>query len=354
MRLRGLGRAVAAGAAVVLAVTISGSALGRSGPAGAIGLTVAVTLGGTCMEGNAPIDTTVTATLRSATGKVLDSEAVDSFGDKGQFWVCFSVPIQAGQRLVLAAGDVRRTIAIPRLDGVIDRVANRITGHAPALEELTWAPVKAGYGWSIHPLPGTTIVRDDGTFSKDMGEFRVEGGGWVDLGFTRDSGDTFGVHLDAPFVELVAWTPTKANVTVGRAMTVRLTLRTAAGKVRATAVRTVARPGTYSVTFRDTAGRAVAFKEGDRVRGNIASDLDLDIPRLSMAIDTGTGSAAGQCFPSQKLNVSRSAPGYVSTTERTADADGEWTLSGVVPGDLVTAFCRDARGDRFKIRQTAQ
>ncbi len=278
----------------------------------AVGLTVEVGGNGQ-VSGIAPAGRRVAATLLAPDDAVVGSAKLRNGSNVlGPEWTLILedtlgqyTPPRPGDRLRVEVGDDIITLEVPPLAGAIHVDEDLVAGKG-----LPGRPIMIAAPWAGPDSPPTafTTADSDGFFSrsfKGVFDFLYYHGVKVtmDLGRHRAEASIIGpglrLSLGAASLE--------GSVEPAQAITV--TLRDAAGQLRARqTTRTNAMAG-FDVAFRDTGGNAVVPHEGDTVTvdapgAQVHKRVALIVPELSIDLDRGADRVHGRATPGGRLSVS--------------------------------------------------
>ena len=351
MRNRSLTRGL-----VLIACLVSAGALA---PAGALAdgpLALRMQVGGTCVAGHKPTGDPITVKLLRSDGTTRATRT-DSTTEL-EWKVCFSVPV-AGERVKLSTTFAPvRTVRIPVLTAVADRVTNIVTGRGPVGGELSIKYYSCHPG-ECSPAPSRlTTVNSQGRYHKDLSTGSspadIDGSDKIEVSYQNNHNDSFTRTTFAPSMEIKA--PNTIHVSCLPKGTTTLKLRSSGGTLRATRSFTLGKDcGSASGSFKKN-GDAVNVHVGDRVTADFASDAQLKWPGLSMTAPLGGHAVTLHCVPSADFMVrvrAASAESYIGTTDAngdfTADLTSHWTFQS---GDHLDLACETNRGDRVRRAKT--
>jgi|GEM_PF-2793113 len=306
-----------------------------------------------CVSGYKIDPTPITVKLLRADGTTLRTRHDDT---TGSFWnVCFGrVPV-AGNKIKLDNGDLpegKRTITVPDLTLVIDRVKNVLSGHAPAGRPLTLSYSECYPAGCTAPIERTKTANSRGRYSKDLsGDIDIDGSDRVEVRYQGQNGDTFSRSSFAPYMAISA--PGGIFMSCMPTGTQTVQLRTAAGTLRAsTSFTTTQDCGGAFGSFRKD-GQKVAVRVGNTISANFASDASLTWPTMSVG---GSGSTlSGRCVNDAGYVVFIYRGGFGTTASGRTDGTGHftatplWTFQG---GDKLNLICETRRGDQIRFDRT--
>ena len=324
-------------------------------------LTVSVSIGDTCVYGQARKNSFVKVIVRDPAGNVL-LRGVGDTAAYGQWSVCgYGYPIQAGDKikaLVIETGQ-SRTFTVPRLTIDTDRVAETVSGKAPA-----------GSMVSIEvATPGASSV---GLPEYDMIESVVAGGGGAySFDFSTD-----GIDLIGGATASATWTTAGGNVQVLRqtsvpGLSVAIGSAQFGGAFKPNAhlgivvthgVNQVATGdaigdsfygGQISGQFVDADTEPYAIRTGDWIAApGLGSDGTFQVPAIDGTANLATEQVSGTCFANGLYIVLVTGPDYLDFgyTFGTAGPSGGFTadLSGqlnIKKGFSVQIGCYTANAD---------
>lgn len=341
----------------LLALTVALLTVGvgaGSATAALVGYRFNITPGATCVGGYGVAGETLTVVLRARDGARLARRTLVVTSDNGFFQACLGTTISPGMTLVLKGTYGGHTAVVPRFDARVDRVTNRLTGHAPPGTQLQ-GMVNECYPRRCGPTsltPFHLTATSEGDFSTDLG-VDIDGQDFVALSFQTLAGDRIITRASAPY--LVVRQPTAAAVRLWPSASgeITVTLRTAAGKVRARTTRSVTRDRSTTFAFRRD-GRAVRIRAGDRITSDLAADANLTVPGISLDVDVPGASVSGRCFASEWYSITWGPSlGDSTFSVEQANADGTFTvaLPQLERGWIVEVLCEDAHGDQLRLKR---
>ena len=291
MRKRSLTRGLVLIACLVSAGALAPGAALADGP-----LALRMQVGGTCVAGHKPTGDPITVKLLRSDGttRATRTDSTTDFDWK----VCFSVPV-AGERVKLSTSFAPvRTVRIPVLTAVADRVSNVVTGRGPAGGELSIKYYSCHPG-ECSPAPSRlTTVNSQGRYHKDLSTGSSRG--YRRLGQDRGElpeqpHDSFTRTTFAPYMEIKA--PNTIHLSCLPKGTTTLKLSSSGGTLRATRSFTLGKDcGSASGSFKKN-GDAVNVHVGDRVTADFASDAQLKWPVMSMTAPLGGHAVTLHCVP---------------------------------------------------------
>ncbi|MFN8623602.1 MAG: hypothetical protein U0869_22915 [Chloroflexota bacterium] len=284
--------AVASLAGAVVMPSVAAARQPVASPAEVIPITVSLSIGGSAISGTAPSGPiTITAHRKN-----LKDVSVKVTSYSGNFLTTYLPrPFLVGDTVRIVAGDTTRAIAIPKLDGFIDRVAGTLSGHAGAGTLIPNLYLCHGGGCSM-PTIGAIPVNPDGTYLVDLSLYRDGDHHWgegagasVDLELQRASGDVFHRGTAAAAVRAPGLKRTTVEVRAARTGPVKVSVRDSLGALRGTGAGTVvADGGFHALTIRQADGRAVRLRPGDKVSVSVAKGTVFELPASLSVTGTAT------------------------------------------------------------------
>jgi hypothetical protein len=328
------------------------AALAPASPAAAAQITFEHRMGTTCVGGVKPAGGTLTATLLRPDGRRRDRKRDDD-GDPS-WQVCFRVKPRPGDRIRAVQGSVNRTIRVPDLTIVIDRVADVVSGRAPAGREVTIQATTC-FVACLTPLTRTTTANAHGRYRRGL-PLDMNGSDLASAIYSTAAGDQFQAFASAPWFEVT--TPGRAAVwcTPPRAHEVTLRRPDGSGRASASPLRGVCDdrlPQTRRLTRPN--GRAVTVRAGNILKSDVASDARFAWPVMS--VEVLPDGASGECFKDAPFMVIAVRPvggslvGVGSLGAGETLPDGTFVTSVGSPpvlqvGDRIRLICESPRGDR--------
>ncbi|MCY7417501.1 MAG: hypothetical protein LH650_03220 [Chloroflexi bacterium] len=310
-------------------------------------------LGSECVSGYKLNPTPIIVKLLRADGTTLRTRHDDT---TGSLWnVCFGrVPV-AGNKLKLDNGDQpgdKRTINVPDLTLVIDRVKNVVSGHAPAGRSLTLGYSECYPAGCTAPIERTKTANSRGRYSKDLsGDIDIDGSDRVEVRYSGQNGDTFSRSSYAPYMAISA--PGGISMSCMPTGTQTVQLRTTGGTLRASKSFTTTQDCTGAFGFFRKDGQKVAVHVGNRISSNFAADASLTWPAMSVG---GSGTTlAGRCVNDVGYVVFIYRGSFGTIASGTTDGTGHftttplWTFQG---GDKLNLICETRRGDQVRFDRT--
>lgn len=322
-----------------------------------VSLSLNTYVGGECVEGYKPDDDPITVKLLRADGSTRATRVDDSTSN--EWSVCFRVAVMGSKvkASTLDGGNpVSRTVRIPVLTAVANRVSDVVSGQAPAggLVTIVYSECRPSF-CQASPARHAT-ANSHGRYQKDLSSAPtsadIDGSDHVDIRYQNSHGDTFKTNTTAPYMEVQS--PNRVFMTCPPRGTTTLKLRTSDGTLRAsTSVTSVEDCPGLDLTFRKH-GKIVTIHVGDRITGDFAADAALTWPSMSV---TGQGNVlSGHCLKSAPFVVHLSnsfSTSYRAITDAngdfTADLTTLWTFAS---GDTLDLVCESSRGDRVLRRRT--
>lgn len=313
-------------------------------------------VGGKCVAGHKPAGDPITVRLLRSDGSTR-STRTDTTSSL-EWRVCFNVPV-AGSRVRLSTTFAPvRTVRIPKLTAVANRVTNVVSGQAPAGGHLSITYHSCHPGECV-PWPSrSATASSQGRYHKDLSTGSspadIDGSDKIEVRYQNSHDDSFRRTAYAAYMEVQA--PNRLRVSCQPEGTTTVKLRSAGGALRASKSFTLAKgcggaPGSFKRN-----GNAVNVRVGDRITADFASDASLRWPAISVSAQLGGHLLTVHCLPQANFMVSV-GPGtgtrYIGTTDIdgdfTADLTGTWTFQS---GDRLDLACETIRGDRVRLVRT--
>jgi len=254
-----------------------------------------LSIGDSCVSGRAAADSIVKVVWKSASGDVKARASVNS-NILGDWRHCSdgSHVLAVGDRIKAADDIGSRTITMPRVTLVGDRVNNLFRGRAPAgsMGRIWWhSGIFADY-YEFEDV----AARSDGTWRfRPYSDFDLIGGIYAFVDWRSAKGDYFSAGGMAPYVEVVLGRSTFSGQNrPGRESNVALRdPDTGARIARGTAVADT--HGAFAGRLRDDQGDPIAVMPGDRLISTIASDANWLVPNIDGAANAGNDHVSGIC-----------------------------------------------------------
>ena len=197
-------------------------------------------------------------------------------------------------------------IAVPEMVAVADPMLDRVSGEAPAGGALEWALTEeVGEAEPTVRLRRALQVAGDGRWQADLAgthDLEPPDAGW--LTWTRSDGHQVRLAWAAIGLTLRI----DGDTVAGNApplRTVTLTLQDGAGRTVGATRTQAGDRGAWQASWRDALGAAVAPRVGDRVRGAVGDqpDLDVTLPRLEAVVHVADDLVAGAAPPGASVRV---------------------------------------------------
>ncbi len=285
---RGLGWFAGTLAALLLVALVPGTA------AAAARITFTLGAGTECVGGDAAPSTTARITWKSAGGalKARADVATNQFGG----WV-LCVPgsnLRTGDTIKVNDGLGARTLTMPQVTLIFDRVNNEFRGKAPANSTGT---IYWHSGLYADYYEGEDVASNaNGNWSlTPYSDFDLLGGIDGDVDWTTSSGDSFYAHGMAPFIE----------VTLGRStfsgganpnQNVLFKLRDpSTATLKGTDMVTGDEYAYFTGQFVNGQGQPATVVAGNRVLSPVASDLDWIVPHVEGSANVANDHVNGRC-----------------------------------------------------------
>jgi hypothetical protein len=320
---------------------------------------------GGCPAGYATPGQQVNVTLKEADGTSIGSSF--TWAEGGGFWqVCLGPAATAGRRITASysAGQLERTVTVPRITAVLDRVTNRARGTAAPgatlmIELWTCVPgdcsiasqanVTAAVGGPTKGRWSKTYTAVDPAGGDHVRAYRIT---------TSDAGeDRFFVEAYAPQLTVRATQPWNAGLLAAKTGEVAVEILERTGRVRGRITHRFLRPTYRVLTFKKN-GVRVTPRPGDRiVSTTLAPDVAMTLPTsLTVEMDALGDQIRVRCFANQRYQITIIPAGGGDARFLRGTTPGSGLISVAEPLDaLDTAFveCRHKRGDRLLLRGEA-
>jgi hypothetical protein len=253
-----------------------------------------------------------------------------------------------------APGGVRtRTVRIPNLTAVADRVDDFVRGRAPAGSVLAVEYRACEVGACPDPVNMTVQTNSDGRYRKNLpASVDVDGTDLFQVSYQSTHGDSFTRQARAPWMVIQARNHIEVGCQAKGTTTVKL--RKSDGTLRASKSLAVATEcGFASGSFRKN-GHAVNIATSNRVSADFASDASLTWPAMSVG---GSGTMLfGRCLKNAPWKVSFQRSSGGDNVRGTTDANGDFSVDVGAPafqsGDQLDLFCESTRGDFVRLART--
>jgi hypothetical protein len=244
-------------------------------------------------------------------------------------------------------GTVTRTVKIPDLTAVANRVTGVVGGHAPAGVQLSIDYHPCDLGKCAEPLNVSAHANSQGRYRTDISSSAdIDGADLVDVSYQNSHGDSFTRRQIVPFMEVRARSRIATGCQPKGTTTVKL--RKSDGTLRATRSLTATSDcGYVSGSFKKN-GNPVHIGTGNSIRADFASDALVVWPAMSLH---GSGTVvSGRCLKNAPYLVSIQGPSSNTTVYGTTNANGnfsedltgQWTFQA---GDHLELRCESSRGD---------
>ena len=318
-----------------------------------VALHLELRMGSSCMSGYKPTLDRIKVKLLRADGTALET----AHDDSGLLtWsLCFDrIPV-AGNKLQMINGTTQdRTITVPDLTLVVDRVTSVVSGHAPAARTIDIHYAECYPDRCDKTPPLSTTANSHGRYRRDLSSssIDIDGSDLLAVTYQNGPGDRFTRNATAPYFEIAK--PNRISVACLPRGTTTVRLLDSGGTLRAIRSFTATRACSGSNGSFRRNGHAVNVHTGDRIISDLATDARLVWPTMSV---TGTGTQLfGRCIANVRwvVLVSRNATSasYSGTTDSTGYLTlitPAWTYQG---GDTLDLVCETPRGDRVRIVRT--
>ena len=307
-----------------------------------------------CLGGQAPNLAQLTILWKDASDE-LKGRATVKADDDGYWWTCFDVMLEPGDTIKITKGTSSRTVTIPRITAVANRVTNIVRGRGPA-----GASLELGVWGDDDWTEAQETVPGDGRYQHDFtGDFDLVGCNEVQVTWTSDAGDQVSRSIGVPCIEVVVgrvlgWDAQITGYTrvLGRA---EVELRDASDVLKGRAHDGgSAWSGSIHTYFgEDDDGDLVRALPGDKVQTTgIASDASFTIPAITIATNLATDVVSGVCLPDRPYQISAWSENHRREASRSGVAGGAGQFSkdltsdmNLKAGDFVEVACRFVTGD---------
>lgn len=316
-----------------------------------------------------PDGTPVTVTVRRADGTLLgvrhpvvESTSVLAWYLRPHGARC-AFTIRAGDRISLKVGDTKQTFRVPSIVPFTDPVGAVTRGWLPddggsfALLTLDLATGDDGFvGHSLVPFLHTTGA---GSWYADVhavAERSVGVGDALEVVWSAWNGSTSVIQ---PVAGMTARPGTSSVSGIGRrGRTVRVTLLSPSGTVRASGSTRVTRDrGAWTVVLRHDGAR-VRIRAGDRLISNVVPDASLRVIDPGLTLDAATGLLSGRCHAGGWAWATYASEGASGSVGLMLGPDGRFStldLAGLRPFPpemRVALSCHTSTGMEVRDRAT--
>jgi hypothetical protein len=305
---------------LVLAIALGSLLALPASVSAATPISVQVLTGQPCVSGIGPANKKVTATLRTPAGKIRDRVMSES-DDVGGWGVCFglffpSTNINGGDVLNVVVGARSRTIHIPRLEPMIDRVTNVIEGEADPFAPVDMLISHRNNFKTSEEFGYSTTADGSGHYAVDTtADFNLLGGDAVTV-ITSNGDDLFGAIALAPFLEIQnANNDVQGTVNRGTQVDLLLTDENAVEKAHVHAGPFLF--GIFQVEMYADDGSAAYTDRGDWLTANIATDAALHLPVSSLHGTASDDVITGRCMPNAPYTLNARTQVFFGTTDST-------------------------------------
>ena len=297
---------------------------------------------------------TVVLTWKDSDGNLKNKQTVKSDSSGNFDSNCdYTENIEFGDTFQVAIGTSSRTLTIPKLTIVVDRVSDSVSGKGPASDAVDiTACGDSGCYSATEPTNGAGAYAHN--FSGDT-NITGTGYGWVD--WYSAQGDYVENNADAQ--QLQIWegrTGSSLSYWVSGAPGQQFTVHLLNGSLTeiGSSVAFLDQWGTYRNDILDADGARVFAHAGDTVDATgLASDAHFVLPAISVAGNVKTNKVSGTCLP----NSPYSFEAYATDYSRDANFNGTTTGAGsfsvkitsqmkLKHGDHVDVYCTMSTGDQ--------
>jgi hypothetical protein len=299
---------------------------------------------GPCLRGTAPAGISIELILKGPGGTPIDSTQAKA-GGQGRFQTCFDRWIVGGDILVARSGTTMRRFPVPRLTVNVDRVANVVSGNAPARAALHLDVRMGPNGF----LPHGHATRD--SVADSAGHYAVDFSSTLDIGagMAGEVVATVGSDVVRTY-NFALWIVTQrgqSNIYGLSGGRTRIEIRAPDGHLRAQAE--TSGPGQYLVVLADSDGSPVYLRAGDRIIVPGVADANLLIPAGRLNADPSTDTAYGRCMPNTPFDLWIGGM-FKGRTDGAGRFAMDLTGKAHTPvGKLESLFCHYPSGDIYQI-----
>jgi hypothetical protein len=337
----------AAASSVVL-----GSLLGLPSGASAVEpITVSVELGWSCLGGTGPASSAVRVALKTPDGDLRD-EALTRTDADGNWAGCFrydeftglNTYVHAGDKLRVVIGGQARVIIVPDIEPTLGRLADTISGHAPAgsAVDVTILHVNGfsdGGEFHFH-----RIADDVGRYSVDTTtNVDLRGRDFVAVHVSTSS-DHFWTGRYVPYIQ-VGLANSLVRGVANDGTNVEIVLTDSAGNFKGKNSGLVVDGEFNRELFREDGSRAYPV-DGDWVSGNWASDGRLRMPQSYLVGSPPDDVVTGRCMANARYRLDieyQSFSGRTDSTGRFSKYVGR--RMNLVRGQSLVLYCIYPTGD---------
>jgi len=352
MRIRSL-----PGTLVLVAGIVAAGVLAPMPALAKVALHMTLNMGSSCLGGDKPTSDPIKVKLLRSDGSALETTHDDTTSLIG-WGICFQhhIPV-AGEKLQMINGTTQdRTITIPDLTLVVDRVSSIAGGHGPAGKsiELTYTDCYPS-GCDSPAPPFVLTVNSRGHYHKNLSASAFDIDGWDELqtDYVNSFQDRFTRATYAPYVEITK--PNQIFVSCVPPGTTTVRLLTSTGTLRASrSFHATADCSGFFGSFRKN-GHAVNVHVGDRITSSLATDARFTWPTMSITGALTGDSLLGTCLAHSRYVVFITRGGSGTTWSGTTDSHGilsgtpSWTFQ---TGDHLDLVCETHQGDHVRMART--
>jgi hypothetical protein len=321
--------------------------------------TIYVYIGGCGVNGAGIPSTSYTITLRNAENELKGRATVMSNGSGFWYTPCFNESVEVHDTIKVTGPDVR-TMTVPRLTAVADRVADTISGKGPANSSLSVTAIHTlllGNQWGTSKTK-TAATGASGDYSISFATFDPRGADYYYVLWTSAHNDN--VFYTGSFPYLQVWrNQTRTTGAAPSGALVSATLRDSGNVQRGTARDVVQVPtGYFYTSFRNASLDPVYVHASDKVSSSIASDAHFTVPAVTLSGNPATNVISGTCLANRPFLVSAydptySRPDYSTIAYGTTNGAGGYSVDvtanepsfNLTAGDKIEVDCAFASGD---------
>jgi hypothetical protein len=316
-----------------------------------------VFLGGECLEGTTNPDRSFEVTIKDPNGRIKIRDFVQSDGDG--FWsICFGGRVDTGDTVRTSGTGSDRSITVPQLTMLTNRVSNEVWGKGPANStvDLFLETCKTFSQGSCSEKLKTVSTAPDGSYQTTFNGPNPRGGDFISATWFSAQGDLVqkSMTFENLSVALGGFERGRFFGSTNEGAGVDLELRHG-NALRGTGKATGDDFGGFRGRFR-MSGVMVYPDDGDRVTGTLATDLNLTIPAVNLQPNVNNDHVSGRCFANKAFEVVAEGQGGFSIRQGKAGSNGNFNVDmsagdfadyEMQDGDLIFLRCRNAQGDEI-------
>jgi hypothetical protein len=297
----------------------------------AVPFTFDLAIGDSCIQGTGPASSTIELTLMDANNNVIDTDTVQS-DSSGDWWQsnCFWYDVHGSDKIMAESGPDSRTLQIPVITTVINRVTDVVSGRGPANSTIDLM-TRICHTYNCPSGPSATVnVASNGTYSKDYTSLaNLKGRDTVQAQWISPSNDHIrGISRATPFLLIVLGdNRVRGDGKPNSHLTVKL--KTAGGTLLSTAEDFLsARSTSINADFMNSSDQPVYPRPGNKVTADFASDASFTLPSITLTHDAD--SVSGHCSANSwvYVYVENGAPSYDWTEGyATSNSNGNFSIA---------------------------